>query len=190
METSTSEKILDTAEFLIVAGGYNGFSYADISDAIGIRKASIHHHFPTKAILVATLVERYVQRAYEGLHSLRDHIDAPDRQLEAYANYWQACILDASNPFCMCAMLASEIQVLPEEVAVKVRRHFSNLVEWLTVILDDGAERGLFQLEGTTEQEANILVAAVHGALLSARATGQPEIFSKIILPQFARLSR
>jgi len=28
--TSTSEKILDVAQSLIVAGGYNAFSYADI----------------------------------------------------------------------------------------------------------------------------------------------------------------
>ena len=56
MEQTTSQKILDIAQSLVVAGGYNGFSYADISDAIGIRKPSIHHHFPTKAELVRVLV--------------------------------------------------------------------------------------------------------------------------------------
>lgn len=51
--TSTSDKILEIAQSLIARGGYNGFSYADISAVIGIRKASIYHHFPTKAELVA-----------------------------------------------------------------------------------------------------------------------------------------
>jgi TetR/AcrR family transcriptional repressor of nem operon len=39
----TSDDILACARSLIVAGGYNGFSYADIADVVGIRKASIHH---------------------------------------------------------------------------------------------------------------------------------------------------
>ncbi len=30
-----------------MSGGYNGFSYADIAEVVGIRKTSIHHHFPT-----------------------------------------------------------------------------------------------------------------------------------------------
>ena len=70
MEQTTSEKILDTAQSLVVAGGYNGFSYADISDAVGIRKASIHHHFPTKAELVQVLVDRYTQRAESGVNRI------------------------------------------------------------------------------------------------------------------------
>jgi AcrR family transcriptional regulator len=37
------------------AGGYSGFSYADIAEVVGIRKASIHHHFPSKVDLVRTL---------------------------------------------------------------------------------------------------------------------------------------
>ncbi|HIE19064.1 TPA: TetR/AcrR family transcriptional regulator, partial [Candidatus Bathyarchaeota archaeon] len=28
--------------------GYGGFSYSDLSKALGITKASIHHHFPSK----------------------------------------------------------------------------------------------------------------------------------------------
>jgi TetR/AcrR family transcriptional repressor of nem operon len=87
--TSTSGKILDTAQTLIVAGGYNGFSYADISAAIGIRKASIHHHFPTKAELVAVLVDRYKQQAEAGLDSLRAQSASPPEQLQSYLNFWR-----------------------------------------------------------------------------------------------------
>ena len=43
--SSTADDILACARSLIVAGGYNGFSYADIADVVGIRKPSIHHHF-------------------------------------------------------------------------------------------------------------------------------------------------
>jgi len=47
----TATRILDTAERLVQSRGYNGFSYADIAERVGITKASLHHHFETKATL-------------------------------------------------------------------------------------------------------------------------------------------
>jgi TetR/AcrR family transcriptional repressor of nem operon len=188
MEQTTSEKILETAQALVMAGGYNGFSYADISDAIGIRKASIHHHFATKAELVAVLVDRYTQHAQASLKSLSAQVPSPLDQLQAYLGYWQTCILDASQPFCVCAMLASEMQMLPEDVASHVRAHFRNLADWLASVLKAGAEQGQFRLNNLPEEEAQILMASVHGAMLSARALGEPNVFSVIVSPQIARL--
>ena len=186
--TSTSENILDVAQTLIIAGGYNGFSYADISDAIGIRKASIHHHFPSKAELVSVLADRYRQRAEAALNALRQQVPNPKEQLQTYVNFWQACILDASAPFCVCAMLAGEIQMLPQAAAASVRAHFNTLAEWLTSVLRDGAEQGLFRLANPAEDEAQILLASVHGAMLSARAFGDPKVFGAVVNPQIAKL--
>lgn len=185
---STSEKILDFAQSLIVAGGYNGFSYADISAAIGIRKASIHHHFPTKAELVSVLVDRYRRQAEAGLESLRGELSSPAEQLQSYLNYWRTCIRDASPSFCVCAMLAGEMQMLPEEVASRVRAHFQNLAEWLTSVLRAGMEQDLFRLNNRPEEEAQMLMASVHGAMLSARAFSDPGLFTTIVTPQITRL--
>ncbi|MBB3353081.1 TetR/AcrR family transcriptional regulator [Rhizobium lentis] len=185
---STSDKILDIAQSLIVAGGYNGFSYADISAAIGIRKASIHHHFPTKADLVSALVDRYIKQAQAGLQSLREQAASPADQLQFYIDYWHTCIRDASQPFCVCAMLASEMQMLPDEVASRVRAHFQNLAGWLTSVLEAGVEQGLFQLDKRPEEQAQMLMASVHGAMLSARAFGNAGVFIAVVAPEFARL--
>ncbi|WP_050628373.1 TetR/AcrR family transcriptional regulator [Bradyrhizobium viridifuturi] len=185
---STSEKILDVAQSLIVAGGYNGFSYADISAAIGIRKASIHHHFPTKAELVSALVDRYRQQTQLGLTALREPSASPADQLQAYVNFWQACIRDATLPFCVCAMLAGEMPILPEQVASRVRAHFHHLATWLTSVLRAGAEQRLLRLDKRPEEEAQMLMASVHGAMLSARAFNDPGLFAAIITPQVAKL--
>lgn len=187
---STSEKILDVAQSLIVAGGYNGFSYADISAAIGIRKASIHHHFPTKAELVSVLVDRYRQQAETGLESLQGELSSPAEQLQSYLNYWRTCIRDASPSFCVCAMLAGEMQMLPEEVASRVRAHFQSLAGWLMSVLRAGAEQDLFRLNNRPEEEAQMLMASVHGAMLSARAFGDPGLFTTIVAPQITKLLR
>ncbi|WP_338691279.1 TetR/AcrR family transcriptional regulator [Bradyrhizobium sp. 26S5] len=185
---STSEKILDVAQSLIVAGGYNAFSYADISDAIGIRKASIHHHFPTKAELVSVLVDRYRRQAELGLRSLQEQFSSPTEQLQSYLNFWQTCIRDASLPFCVCAMLAGEMPMLPDEVASRVRAHFHGLARWLTSVLQAGAEQHLFHLNKRPEDEAQMLMASVHGAMLSARAFNDPKLFVAIVNSQIAKL--
>src|SRR6185436_12952106 len=49
----TATKILDVAELLVQARGFNGFSYADVADELGISKAALHYHFPGNAELQA-----------------------------------------------------------------------------------------------------------------------------------------
>ncbi len=51
-------EIAEHARQLLAAGGYNGFSYADLSERVRVGKASIHHHFPSKVDLVLTVVMR------------------------------------------------------------------------------------------------------------------------------------
>ena len=187
--STTSDDILTCARSLIVAGGYNGFSYADIADVVGIRKASIHHHFPSKVDLVRTLVARYREEAEAGMVNLELQVSDSLEQLRLYAGYWEACIADASAPFCVCALLAGQLPVLPEEVGLEVRAHFRSLSAWLTSVLERGARRGQLQLMSTPRAEAEAFMAAVHGAMLSARAYGDPKIFGVVTGPLLERLA-
>jgi TetR/AcrR family transcriptional repressor of nem operon len=187
--TTTSDQILACARTLIIAGGYSGFSYADIASVVGIRKPSIHHHFPSKVDLVRTLVSRYREEAEAGIANLERHVPDPLDQLRAYTGYWQACIADASAPFCVCALLAGELPVLPEEVGLEVRAHFRSLSAWLTSVLERGARQGRLRLTSTPRVEAELLMATVHGAMLSARAYGDPKMFAVITTPLLDRLS-
>jgi TetR/AcrR family transcriptional repressor of nem operon len=60
MQTSSKKiEILDVAQEAIQKRGYNAFSYADLAEAVGIRKASIHHYFPSKADLGLAVIRRY-----------------------------------------------------------------------------------------------------------------------------------
>src|SRR5258708_35419404 len=57
--TEAARVILDVAEQLAQTRGYNGFSYADIAAKVGVTKASLHYHFPSKAELGRHLIARY-----------------------------------------------------------------------------------------------------------------------------------
>lgn len=186
---ATSDEIIRCARSLIVAGGYNGFSYADIAEVVGIRKASIHHHFPTKLDLVRTLLERYDEEFTVGLAETERRFPNPVDQLGAYVGFWASCIDEPTTSFCICALLASEIPLLPTELAQLVRDHFKTLSAWVASALERGADDGSVTLTGSAESEAEAFMAAVHGAMLSARAYGDPTVFATITQTVMKRLA-
>jgi len=185
---TTANDILACARTLIIAGGYNGFSYADIAVAVGIRKASIHHHYPTKVDLVQKLVRQYREEALAGIVHLEREIPDPLEQLRFYIKYWETCIENATAPICVCALLASELPALPAEIGQEVRAHFQSLSAWLASILERGVQQGRVRLTGNMRAEAESIMATVHGAMISARAYGDPEIFGVVTAPLLERL--
>ena len=190
MSGSTAERIVGEGRRLIMTRGYNGFSYADVAAAIGIRKASIHHHFAGKNDLVAAVVEQSRALIRAQVEQLaRAEPDAIE-QLRAYAGYWERCIADDSAPFCVAAMLAAELPSLPDDVAGVVRAHFVELSEWLAHLLALGVRQGSVTLVGSPENEADAFMSAIYGAMLSARAFGDPGRFVSITETLLARVVR
>lgn len=61
--TPTRERIRALAAELYVTRGYEGFSFADIAQAVGVTRANIHHHFGSKARLMAELIEGFAEDA-------------------------------------------------------------------------------------------------------------------------------
>src|SRR5437764_12618840 len=100
----TAGRILDIAEQLVQTRGFNAFSYADIAAALNITKASLHYHFPTKAILGERLVERYQESFVTALGKIEvSHASAAVR-LRAYVDIYSD-VLD-NDRMCLCGMLA------------------------------------------------------------------------------------
>lgn len=187
-EPTTADAIVRCAQTSIIAGGYHGFSFATIADVVGIRKASIHHHFPTKADLVLTLVRQYRREAEEGFAAIEHNVSDPADQLRAYTGYWESCIGEAESSYCVCALLATQISVLPDDISLELRAYFRTLSGWLEAVLNRGAEQGSFILANDAHSEAETLMATVHGAMLSARAYGDPNTFAAITRPAIDRL--
>ena len=189
MQGETADRILQSAKTLITDLGYSAFSYADISEAVHIRKASIHHHFPTKANLVAAVLKAHREALVQGTQALTQNIDDPLARLKAYVQYWEGCIRDKSQPFCIAALLAAELPSLPEEVRFAVQQHFLALSEWIRQTLEEGVRKRTIKLQGTPEDEAHTLMATVHGAMLSARALGNCDVFRAITTGALQRIS-
>jgi len=61
------DAILDEATRLFAERGYEGTSMADLAERVGLRKASLFHHFASKDQLRRAVLERLVQRVTAAL---------------------------------------------------------------------------------------------------------------------------
>lgn len=188
MDSDTAIRIRETAHDLIAERGYFGFSYADIAEAVGIRKASIHHHFPSKVDLVVATLKNHRARLVEAAGSLDHNIADPVQRLRLYVQHWAECVKSNNRPICIAALLSTELPALPEEIRVEVQLHFKYLVSWIRSTLKEGARSGNIQLQHNAEVEAQSFVALVHGAMISARALGSSDIFTSITKGALERL--
>jgi TetR/AcrR family transcriptional repressor of nem operon len=187
---NTQQKLIDSARYLIQTRGYNGFSYADVAEQVKVRKASIHHHFPSKSDLARAVVEESRALIVAQTRTLDGGAFDPEEQLRFYTGYWEKCIADASAPFCVAGMLASELTTLPADLAENVRAHFRDLSNWLETVLTKGAQLGLFDLQGPARLEAESFMSIVYGAMLTARAYGEPKVFADIVESGLRKLLR
>src|SRR5271170_7068139 len=80
--TEAARAILDVAEQLAQTRGYNGFSYADIAAELGVTKASLHYHFPSKAELGRALIVRYHGLFGAALDSIDGQTKSPQEKLK------------------------------------------------------------------------------------------------------------
>jgi TetR/AcrR family transcriptional repressor of nem operon len=189
MEGETTDRILKTAHNLMVNLGYSAFSYADIAAAVKIRKASIHYHFPTKADLVLAVLKGQRERLIVGTEALDQQIANPLARLKAYVQHWEGCIRDKTEPFCIAALLAAELPTLPREVQGEVHRHFDSLSKWIQQTLEEGVTKKVIKLQHPSKDEAQTLMASVHGAMLSARAYGRCDVFQTVTSAALQRIS-
>lgn len=189
MQGETAERILDAANTLLIDRGYSAFSYADITETVKIRKASIHHHFPTKAGLVVAVLKRHRTRISQGMKALDEQIENPLVRIKNYFKFWEGCIEGQTLSFCIGALLGAEMPSLPEEVQAEVRLHFSMLTEWFERTLKAGTRAQTIQLQGSVATEAQMLIAVLHGAMLSARAAGNCEVFRSLSQAALKRIS-
>ena len=189
MQGETADRILHTANQLLIDRGYSAFSYADIADIVEIRKASIHHHFPTKAGLVVAVLRAHRANILHGMEALDSNISNPLLRLKGYFKYWDGCIADQTMSFCIGALLSAEMPSLPEEVQSEVRLHFSMLTDWFERTLKAGSKSRQLHLQNTVATEAQVLIATLHGGMLSARATSSCDVFRAVAQAALNRIS-
>lgn len=167
--TDTRTALLDSAETAARARGFDGFSYADLSADVGIRKASIHHHFPTKAALATAMIARYHDR-FEGLcHDIdAQHPTGGARLLALIHTYREA--LEGGRSLCLCVAFSVSRDRLPKDVPQALGRFRAMMTNRIAATFARGAKDGSITQGGDPQAEARAALALLEGAHLAARA--------------------
>jgi TetR/AcrR family transcriptional repressor of nem operon len=166
--TDTRETIMAVGKAMVQARGYNALSFREIAKDIGIKSASIHYHFPTKADLGAALARRYTDDAVGYLDGLAAAGLPLEVLFQRYVAVFRAALLN-DNRMCLYGIMAAEYGDLPPEVRTEVDGFSTANVRWLASAL------------GSDEARALAIFAAIEGAQLVARGRGDIAVFDQTV---------
>jgi TetR/AcrR family transcriptional repressor of nem operon len=184
----TRERILDVAQALVQTIGSNAMSYQHISEAVGIRKASIHHHFPTKADLIDALVARYSERFFTLVDGILNSRHTGRHKLREYIGLFEATLREGDqNKACAMGMLGAEAQCLGAVALDRVKLFYSQNEQRLAVILDEGRRDGSLHFDGPSAATAGVIFSLLEGEMLVARGRGSADHF-RVTADQLLRM--
>jgi TetR/AcrR family transcriptional regulator, transcriptional repressor for nem operon len=175
-EVPTAVRILDAAERMLQVRGYNGFSYGDVAEELGITRAALHYHFKGKGELGQALIERYATRFAAALEALDETAPDAAAKLRGYAGLYLDVV--SRDRMCLCGMLAAEYRTLPEPLQESVSAFFDTNSEWLRGVLEQGGVEGSLRLLGSPDDVAAMVLGGLEGAMLITRLDGDAARFS------------
>lgn len=167
MPQETAAQLVDVSETLMKLHGYHGFSYADVAARVGIKKASVHHHFASKSDLARATVRRYRERIGEALAGIERDSDGVLERLRSFGAVFLGAYR-AEGSMCLCAALTADWESLPAPVQEEVSGYWIETREWLRGVLAGDGAMG----EAVRERTAHAVVSLFEGAVLCARACG------------------
>ncbi len=163
----TKTAILDTAERLTQTRGFNGFSYIDLSEEVGVKTSSIHYHFKSKADLGVALVERTYANHMAAFESLDAQYARPQQRLSALIAVFQDYA--ENQKLCLCGMLSAELQSVSPAVREGLSAYFRAVRAWIA---------SQYKAMGFKDAKNRALsfTSVLEGSLLIARIDGDPEL--------------
>lgn len=174
--SNTRQQLLEVSADLLCRRGFSGFSYQDLAQQLGIRKASVHHHFPQKADLGLALCDWTEQWLLQGFeHFDRQGNGAVDR----LQRYLRASAKHAFNGDRQCPLSAlnSDMPQLPEAIQERLRQLSHTELDWVSGVFRMGLDNGELQDHSPGEADpramARLFIFTCKGALFYARLQGQ-----------------
>lgn len=174
-QTNTKSKLLDAAEAHVRSVGVDGFSYGDLSAHIGIRKASIHYHFPTKSDLLGAIMKRYRVQVSADLKAMRETHDSARACLLAFVDYYRAAAQEGAV-VCLCVAYANSADRLPSAIQSDIGEFRKSVKVWLETVVNRLEADNPWSGTAPSAIAAAIL-AQVEGAQIAARLQGSLAAF-------------
>jgi TetR/AcrR family transcriptional repressor of nem operon len=145
----------------------SGFSFRNLADEIGIKSASVHHHFPTKAKMAAAVARRYGERFLASV--VRKPNETAADAIAVYRSAFRGA-LERDERMCLCGVLGAEAGVLAPEVITEVQSFFRGCIEDLA--------RRIGSPDATAR--AYHVMATLNGGMMVSCAYGDIDAFRSV----------
>jgi TetR/AcrR family transcriptional repressor of nem operon len=178
--TATRQRILDAAERLMIAQGYNATSVDQVIAASSSSKGAFFHHFASKSDLAHHLVERYVRADLahldQALAAVADVADPAERVI-AFLRFFEdeGDALMAEQSGCLYATVLAEreltggdVDALVEAAAVAWRKGLADLLRPAL----DARREAVSEID--VDALADHLYVTFEGAFILCRSVGDP----------------
>lgn len=156
-ETSadTRSELVTVATELVMTRGFASFSFQDLADRVGIRKASIHYHFPSKADLGVAVVAAAHGDVRERLRALLGGVKG-----------MAAC----GDRICPIGSLQAEYGALPAPIQDALRAFDVECVDTYARWLTEGRARSELRFPGDPRALATCFAALMQAVLQRHRS--------------------
>lgn len=158
--SDTRTQILDAAQEFIRRGGYNDCSFREIATAVGIKSASVHHHFPAKQDLAAAVALRYAESFLGALGQPLPSGATPQDEIARYCALFRSAFVDGGRA-CLCGILSNEAALLPERVRSEVAAFAQANVAWLERLFEGEEVK-------SARRKARFIYSAMQGAMAAS----------------------
>jgi TetR/AcrR family transcriptional regulator, transcriptional repressor for nem operon len=177
----TNRQILYYARNFLQCRGYNGFSYKDISQKLGIKNAAIHNYYPKKEDLVAALLDESRNKLAANIAQIVDSGGSARDQLQYYFDY-ALKEFDEGKSICPPGSVILDFEELPETVKKQNLLLLDDILAWITRVLKTGLEQGEFDFFGPVEARAELVAGALMGARQLSSIKGRKTLVRSISL--------
>ena len=174
----TRDLILQVARGMVQARGYSGLSFREVAKVVGVKSASIHHHFHAKADLGAAVARAYTADFSDHLEKVMEVERTPASRLARYTGVFRNTLL-SENRMCLGGMLSAEYDDLPAEVREASVAFADMNVRWLCRALVSSGTPGAE--DGAIRERALAVFASVEGAQLVARCRCDVKVYDAIL---------
>ncbi|RYD96526.1 MAG: TetR/AcrR family transcriptional regulator [Sphingobacteriales bacterium] len=164
---TTRAAIIQSADELIRDKGYNAFSFVDIAAIVGIRKPSVHHHFPHKADLGLAVIECHINKLEEIRENYKN--SSPAEQLDRFFAIYQE--IKTQNRICIVGALSTDFNTLEPAVQEKLQEFSEHMITWVSQFLKEGKAAGTFQFKQSSRTKAIMLLSGMLAIVQLSRLT-------------------
>jgi TetR/AcrR family transcriptional repressor of nem operon len=171
LDMTKKQALLKAAEDKVRSGGYSNFSFRELAKEVGIKSASVHYHFPTKADLGAALARQYTDNFMDLLGDPVEIHKADKSPIQVYTTQFRRALLE-DKKMCLCGLLGAETDCLPEKVQQETKRFFRLNLQWLQV-----AHKLNSPID--VEQKAASTLSLLEGAMMVSKALGDNRFFEQ-----------